>query len=123
MATRRDILLDVTTGERVLVGANYLFAEGGAAVKQGIAARVRLFLGEYWLDEGRGVDYFGKILIARPQPMVVEAELSRAIADTPDVTAVKAVSYDKQTNANGRRATVAYACTSTAGPVTGSVTP
>ena len=79
----RDIQLD-SSGNRLLSGAGYAFADGQQAVKQGIECRVRLFLGEYWLDGGEGVDWINRILIRNPNALIVQSELSRAIAAISD---------------------------------------
>jgi len=89
----RDLLLDadgdlaVANGDLVLAGGNTA-DDNQAAVRQAIACRLRLFLGEYYLDETKGVDYFGQILIKNPDPLVVRELLRQEIAGTPDVVAV-----------------------------------
>lgn len=115
---RRDILLD-SDGNRVFIAGDYGFADGDQAVKQGIECRVGLFRAEYWLDESKGVPYFELILIANPNPLVVRAEVGRAIAETPDVTNVVAVSYSLDTLT--RHAELEYTANSTAGAVSGTV--
>lgn len=115
----RDILLD-RNGNRVVQGGDYLLADGAQAVEQGIQCRVGLVKGEYWLDESRGVDYFGVVLVRNPVPAIVQGVIGSAIAETPDVTRVGAVSYTPPDPAT-RRAAVSYNATTTAGPITGSV--
>lgn len=110
----RDILLD-DDGNRVLVNGDYGFADGAQGVKQGIACRVRFWYRECWLDESIGVRYQDRILIRNPNPLVVQAEIGRAISSTPDVTAVRRVSYSGP-NAQ-RHASVAYEAASTEGPI------
>lgn len=116
----RDILLD-SDGNRLLVNGDYGRADGLQAVKQGIEGNVALYLGEVWLDESLGVPYFELILIRNPNPLVIKAEVGKAIAATPDVTDVVAVSYS--VDPVTRKGTVAYTCNSTAGTVSGTVTP
>ena len=55
------------------------------AVGQGIRTRVRMFLGEYWLDESIGVDWLGQILVKNPNELAVRELIRKAIANTPDV--------------------------------------
>jgi len=121
MATgpRRDILLD-SDGERVLVNGDYGFAEDQQAVKQGIECNVRLMQGEVWYDEDLGVPYLTRILVKGAQPIVVKAEIGRAIARTPDVSSVVAVSFERDPTT--RAASVGYTARSTLGTVTGSIT-
>jgi len=116
----RDILLD-DNGERLLVNGDYGRADGEQAIKQGIECNVKLYKGDCWLDEDAGVDYLGRVLVAHPSPVVVKAEIARAIAATPDVTNVVAVAYT--TDPQTRAASVAYDARSTLGNVEGTVTP
>lgn len=116
---RRDILLD-SSGNRVLVGGDYGFADGAQAVKQGVECRVRLFLREYWLDLSQGVDWTGKILIRNAQPPVVKSELAAAIAGTPDVTRVVNTAYSVDTRL--RLGATTFAAASPFGLVEGVVT-
>jgi hypothetical protein len=89
----RDFLMDNTFALAVVNGD--LAVAGGAsiaanlqAVKQGIQVRVRLFLGEYFLDETVGVDWIGQILVKNPDPIVIRELIRTAIASTPDVVQV-----------------------------------
>lgn len=115
----RDILLD-DSGERQLVNGDYAFADKVQAVKQGIACRVKLFLTEYWLDNSKGVDWIGKILVRGASEVVIKSEIAAAIADTPDVTQVVAVSFTLDKTA--RSGNVSYNAYTIYGEVSGEVT-
>jgi hypothetical protein len=116
---RRDILLD-DAGNRLLSGNDYAIADGLPAVGQGIATRVKLYRGEYWLDESLGVEWFGKVLVKNPNPLVIRAEIAAAIAAQPDVSTVRGVSYTF--DARTRSAAVSYVAASTEGVASGTVT-
>ena len=115
----RDIALD-DHFNRIVSGGDYLRADGVQAVKQGIMCRVGLFKGEYWLNTAAGVDYLNRILIRNAQPAVVQGEIGGAIAQTPDVTQVQAVTYTAPTFP-ARRASVTYTAKTTEGTITASV--
>ena len=87
MAQVRDFK-GTSDGEWDVSGGDFATVADGDAVPQGIRVRLGLFQGEAYLDEDAGVNYFDRILIKNPDPLVVRAELARAIADTPDVTSV-----------------------------------
>lgn len=116
---RRDILLD-SNGNRLLVAGDYGFAEGNQAVKQGIECRVKLFEGEYWLNQALGVPWLTDVLIKNPKPIIVKSVIGQAIADTPDVSQVVNVSYEVA--GQTRRGAVSYTAVSNAGTITGTVT-
>jgi hypothetical protein len=105
------------SGNRVLSGQDYGFANDSQAVKQGIQCNVRLFLAEYWLDQSLGVNWIGKILIRNASPAIVKSEIAAAISSTPDVTRVVNVAYsvDSQTRAGS----IAYTVASTQGLIPG----
>lgn len=114
----RDVLLD-DDGNRVLVGNDYGFASGKQAVKQGIACRVRFWYRECWLDEARGVRYQDRILIRNANPLVVQAEIARAIAAQPDVTSVQLLTYSGPDR--DRHASVSYRASTAEGTVAETV--
>lgn len=115
----RDILLD-DAGERQLVNGDYAFADKVQAVKQGIACRVKLFLTEYWLDNSKGVDWIDKIFVRGASEVVIKSELAAAIADTPDVTQVVTVSFNRSTA--DRTGSVAYNAYTIYGEISDEVT-
>lgn len=89
----RDFLLD-TNGHLAVVNGDFATVSGQPAVKQGIGVRLRMFLGDCFLDESQGVDYFGQVLVKGADPAVVSSVLADAIFDTPDVTQVFASDLD-----------------------------
>ena len=74
----------VTSGEH--------FATGKEATRQGVIRRLRLFLGEYFLNAADGTDWFGSVLGKTPQD-IAEAEIKRRIVTTPGVIGLTACSF------------------------------
>ena len=101
----RDFLSDAT-GDLAVVNGDFALVADAAAVVQGIAIRVKMVLGEYWLDEEVGVDWIGSILGKGRDPLVVRSLIKDAIASTPDVTEVVDVGFTL--DAATRSATVSY---------------
>ena len=56
----RDFLSDAT-GDLAVVNGDFALVADAAPVVQGIAIRLKMVLGEYWLDEEVGVDWIGSI--------------------------------------------------------------
>ena len=54
---------------------------------------MRLYLGEYWLDTGIGVDWIGRVLARGATPALIKSLIAAAIAETPDVTRVVNVAF------------------------------
>ncbi len=122
----RDFLLNTTTGKLAVVNGDFATvggasdAENLAAVGQAIKVRVRMFLGEVWLDESIGVDWLGQILVKNPNPVVVRELIRRAIAETPDVLSVTAANLEL--DASTRAGSITYRVATTFGTATGEVT-
>lgn len=112
-------LLDDGSGGIALVGNDFGVADGVQAVLQGVECRVKFWKGESWLNEAIGVDYQGRILIRNANPLVVQAEIGAAIADTPDVTQVVSLSFSPP--GATRHASVAYSAATEEGPITATV--
>lgn len=68
------------------------FASGKEATRQGVIRRLRLFLGEYFLDATDGTPWFNGILGKTDQGMA-EASLKQRIITAPGVVGLTAFSF------------------------------
>ena len=103
-------------GEWAIADGDFSSVAGADAVPQGIRIRLGMFLGECYLDETVGVDYIDSILVKNPDPLLVRALLSQAIAETPDVTEV--VGAQLVQVGLTRDASIAYECSTVYSDVT-----
>ena len=69
----------VTSGEN--------FARGREATRQGVLRRLRLFVGEYFLDSTAGTPWFDEIL-GKSERDIAELALRGRIATSPGVVAI-----------------------------------
>lgn len=79
-----------------IVTAGEHFASGKTATQQAIIRRLRLFLGEYFLDGTEGTPWFQSILGKNPHE-VAEAQIKRRIIGTKDVMALTQFDYTFET--------------------------
>lgn len=79
------------------------FLEGPEATAQGIYHRLRMFLGEYFLDVSDGTAWFQSILGKAPQD-TAEAALKQRIISAPRVVAITEFALDS--DARQRRLSV-----------------
>jgi hypothetical protein len=101
----RDFLLD-DNGDMAVVNGDFATVSKRQAVVQGIKVRVRMFLGECFLDESQGVDWLGQIIsVKNPDHIVVRELIREAIADTPDVLQVVGSALQQLPN---REASISY---------------
>ena len=71
----------------------------GPAVAQGVLTRLRLFLGEWFLDVNEGTPWYETVLIDNPDIRVIEIELKARILEDPRVLRLLtfALDYDRST--------------------------
>lgn len=69
------------TGQLVLV-------DGPDAVAQHLRGRLRIFLGEWFLDERVGFPYFRDVFIKNPNHASILSSLRRTITGTPGISSV-----------------------------------
>jgi hypothetical protein len=84
-------------------------------VQQDILQRLRMFLGEWFLDNTKGVAWFQQILIKNPDTSKIDLILLNTILTTPGVTSVTAYSFTP--NFAARTLQVTFSATSTSGPI------
>lgn len=80
------LLLDPATWDFVLdANGNIAMASEPYSIAQDVASACRLFLGELWYDNTKGVPYFGGILGERPPISFVKAQIVAAALTVPGV--------------------------------------
>lgn len=92
---------DRDSGDLVTHGEPFLTGKGATAA--GIYHRLRLFLGEYWLNVADGTAWFQSILGKSPQDLA-EITLKQRILSAPGVVSITSFSFT--TDAPTRRITV-----------------
>ncbi len=89
---------DFSTGDLVLL-------TGSAAVAQQLKIRLRMFLGEWFLDTRTGMPYFQSILVKNPNFAAIKSIFREAIVTTPGVSDVGDITL---TLDSSRQANVAF---------------
>lgn len=69
------------------------FVTGNASVGQGVRARLRMFLGESFVDITQGTPWFQRILGKTPQD-VAETNIKRRILTAPGVDRIRQFNFD-----------------------------
>ncbi len=76
----------------------------GETATQAVGMRLKLILGEWFLDTRLGVDYFGKAFVKNPNLAAIEAMIQAAILDAPGIARI--VSYAQILDRAARQLTV-----------------
>jgi len=71
--------------------------DGSDAVAQHLLIRLRLFRGEWFLDQRVGIPYYTDILLKAPNLIAVRGIFARAVATTPGVKKIERfdLGYDR----------------------------
>lgn len=107
-----DIKLD-DTGDIAIESGDVVWIEGAEAIAQHIRCRLRMFKGEWFLNEDEGVPWFDEIFEKGVEDGRIAAILRQVILGTPGVTSLTslAISHDRAT----REMTVTFEATTDLG--------
>lgn len=115
MLENRDLLLGANSHDFETTGFELHIAEGTQATAQRIKIRLKLFLGEWFLDLLAGIPYYQDILIRNPDINKVNALIREAILTTPTVLSID--SYEYALNTTTRTFSVNFRCTTSNGTI------
>ena len=88
---------------------------GNDQIAQRISTRLKLLLGEWFLDTGAGVPWFDQILVKNPNRAIVQGALKRTILQTPKVNEL--VEFDIAEDSVNRKIVIHFAVTVNDGSV------
>jgi hypothetical protein len=88
----RDYLLE--SGDLVIRNGDFVFVGEGAATRQRLEQKLRLWRGEYWLDTSKGFPWLQEILGERPTPEVVTSIIRGLLEDDEGVRSIESLSVD-----------------------------
>lgn len=100
MTQYKTLLLDRTAWDLVIDSAgNIAVGSPPYALAQDVASAVRLFLGELFYDDSKGVPYFEDILGHRPPPALLIAHIEAAALTVPGVVSAQCIidTFDNRT--------------------------
>ena len=85
-----DIKLDPVTWDLDISGSTLNLTDdtSGETATQAVGVRLKLILGEWFLDTRLGVDYFGTAFVKNPNLAAIEAMIQAAILDTPGIARI-----------------------------------
>lgn len=115
-----DISLDLdkaspTYGDVLVVNGDLTLIDGKTAIQQHILQRLRIFLGEWFLDNTIGLPYFQQIMIKNPDQSKIDALFQNQILGTPGVTNL--LTYSFTPNLNSRLLSISFSVMTESGQV------
>lgn len=103
-----DLLLDTVTHDLSIVGLDLAIVRGADRIRQNVLIKLRLWVGEYFLDTEFGTPYIDQILGKRISLGGAVAALKKSILEVNDVSAITEFSYEF--NRSARALTVNFVC-------------
>lgn len=94
-----DFAMD-ENGDLAIKNGDFYLVTGVDATIQFLKQRLRLFLGEWFLDEAKGVPYFDEVFVKNPNPVALNSIFKTQIIETPGVREL--LSFDMQINTTTR---------------------
>jgi len=119
MLENRDLQLSVSSHDLETTSFELHVVEGIDATAQRIKIRLKLFLGEWFLDLLAGIPYYQDILIKSPDINKVNALIREAILTTPNVLSIE--EYEYALNNTTRTFSVNFKCLTSVGVVESNI--
>jgi hypothetical protein len=115
-----DFSLNLVSGDLLVMNNDLVMTSdidpnGTNPILQDILQRMRLFLGEWFLDNTVGVPYFQQIFVKNPDMSKIEAIFIELILSTPGVDAL--LDYSFNSNQNSRRFEISFSAQTTKGVI------
>lgn len=85
-------------------------------VRQRLLVRLKLFMGEWYLDEEAGLPYYKDVLTASPKLALVEAVFRKEILSLPEIEALTA--FEMTYDGSARQLGIDFTAISSEGEVT-----
>lgn len=89
-----DLALDPDTGDLLVEGGDLVLTGGADNVIQEAKINLGWVMGEWFLDEDRGIPYFEQVLVKSPNLPVIQALYRRALLGTRGVVSVESLTLD-----------------------------
>jgi len=93
MTNLNDIGIDVITGDLEIVGLDLYVIKGADRVRQNLQIKLKLWVGEYFLDTEFGTPYLESILGKQISLSGAVAALKRSIMEVNDVKTITSFNY------------------------------
>ena len=98
-----------------MLNGDIAWVTGLEAIAQHCSIRFKTFLGEWFLNENIGIDYFGKILIKNPDMAFVQTTFRRTVLTTPGVLSL--TEFTMSLNNTTRTLSVTFRAITIEGPL------
>lgn len=112
--------IQITDDSIVVQNGRPVILTGIEAIKQKVKLRLRMFLGEWFLDISQGVGWIQNIFIKNPDMVIVNTLIKKAILETEGVEGL--ISFDLSINKQTRTLTVNFKAQTVYGIATMGVT-
>jgi len=88
-----DLKLDAS-GDLDIIDGELSLTSGADAIGQDLRCRLLLFLGEWFLDQRLGVDWFGVALVKAPNLARINQMIRAAVMQTTGIKSIRELKFD-----------------------------
>lgn len=101
-----DLALDLDPnspnyGDLLVVDGDLVLVTGAEEIRQNIVQRLRVFLGEWFLDINDGIPFFQQILVKNPDQGKIDDLLINRVTGTPGVVQLLDFAFKALPNSRG----------------------
>jgi len=114
MAGYIDIKLD-STGDLDIENYDLVLIDELDRIRQQLQIKLRLFLGEWYLDINQGIPYFQDVLEKNPDPVKLQSIFKAAIIGVPDVN--RLLDFKLEIDGSTRELNLTFKVDTTYGPI------
>ena len=91
-------------GDLAIEANSFVWQTGTEEIRQNIIQRLRVFLGEWFLDKREGIPFFEQVLKKAPNPVILNTIFMRQITLTPGV--IEILEFNMDLNETTRQLTI-----------------
>lgn len=106
---------DPNFGDLDIQNNSLYLVDGEVAIQQHLMQRLRIFLGEWFMDNTIGLPFFQQILVKNPNQAIIDAYIINQILATPGI--IQLNSYQTTPDFINRTLNVSFTADTTSGTV------
>lgn len=110
-----DLKLDIATWDLDFKDGDLYLVDESESVQQALGQNLKLFQGEWFIDQSVGLPYIQSILDKNPSPQLLKAVFTKAILEVPGI--IELLEFDLTQDTVTRTMTLSFKARTTSGEI------